>query len=85
MRIHHDPRYYPGGTFEIVAPAASRENVYIRSASLDGKPLTRPWFHQRDLIDGGRLELQLGPEPNREWGSRPEDAPPSMSRPVASR
>ncbi len=53
-------------------------NVYIHSARLDGKPLQRPWFYHRELIDGGTLELDLGPEPNRAWGSRPEDAPPSM-------
>jgi len=53
--------------------AYSAENKYIQSAVLDGKPLDKPWFYHRELVDGGTggtLELQLGPEPNRTWGSR---------------
>ncbi len=77
--IHLDPKYYPGGTFTIKAENLSEENVYIQSAMLDGKPLNKPWFYQEDLVDGGELVVQLGPEPNKGWGSSPEDAPPSMS------
>ncbi len=42
------------------------------------KPLNRPWFYHRQLVAGGTLVLELGPVPNKRWGSRPEDAPPSM-------
>jgi putative alpha-1,2-mannosidase len=51
----------------------------VQSAQLDGKPLTKPWFYHDDLVDGGTLLLQMGPKPNMKWGSKPEDAPPSMS------
>ena len=57
----------------------SQENRYIQSAKLDGKKLSRPWFYHSDLVDGGSLVLQMGPEPNEDWGSDPEDAPPSLS------
>jgi len=80
VTIHLDERYYPGGRFEIVTRANSPRNKYIQSATLDGRPLKKPWFYHRELVDGGTLILDLGPEPNRKWGSRPEDAPPSMSR-----
>ena len=80
VTIHLDPRYYPGGKFVITAQNNSPENAYIQSATLDGKPLERPWFYHRELIDGGSLDLHLASKPNRNWGSRPEDAPPSMSR-----
>ncbi|MBL7040765.1 MAG: GH92 family glycosyl hydrolase [Pirellulaceae bacterium] len=80
VTIHLDSRYYPGGTFVIIARNNSAENQYIQSAVLDGQSLERPWFYHRELVDGGTLELQLGPEPNKAWGSQPEDAPPSMSR-----
>ena len=53
--------------------------MYIQSGTLNGELLTRPWFYHRQLIEGGTLILALGPEPNRQWGARPEDAPPSMS------
>lgn len=79
ITIHLDPRYYPGGKFVITTSNNSHQNQYIQSALLNGKPLERPWFYHRELIRGGTLELDLGPEPNRNWGSRPSDAPPSMS------
>ena len=79
VTIHLDPDYYPGQKFVIVARNNSARNRFIQSATLNGRSLTRPWFYHRELVKGGELELVLGPEPNKEWGSRPEDAPPSMS------
>jgi predicted alpha-1,2-mannosidase len=77
--VHLDPRYYDGEQFVIEVARASEEDVYIQSARLNGEPLERPWFYHRELAQGGKLELVLGPEPNEAWGSRVEDAPPSMS------
>jgi predicted alpha-1,2-mannosidase len=77
--IHLDEKYYPGKTFTIETKNRSDENKYIQSASLDGKPLNKPWFYHSELIDGGNLILKMGPKPNFKWGSNPEDAPPSMS------
>ena len=80
VTIHLDGRYYPGGTFVIEARNNSKTNVYIQSATLDGKPLDKPWFYHRELVDGGRLILDMGSEPNRAWGSAPDAAPPSMTK-----
>ena len=77
--IHLDPDYYAGDQFVIEVERASEEDVYIQSARLNGEALERAWFTHRELAQGGRLELVLGPEPNEAWGSRVEDAPPSMS------
>ena len=79
ITIHLNPRYYPGGRFTIVTHNNKPDNIYVQSARLDGQPLHKPWFEHRQLVDGGTLELDLGPNPNRTWGSRPQDAPPSMS------
>ncbi|HEY9167288.1 MAG TPA: GH92 family glycosyl hydrolase [Candidatus Kryptonia bacterium] len=68
-----------GNSFDIKADNVSIQNKYIESATLNGKPLMKPWFTQEDLAHGGILELQMGPRPNKSWGSAPEDAPPSMS------
>jgi predicted alpha-1,2-mannosidase len=76
--IHLDERYHAGETFVIEVERASPGSIYIQSASLNGEPLDRPWFYHRDLVRGGALKLVLGEEPNKRWGSRPEDAPPSM-------
>ena len=79
VTLHLDGRYYPGGRFVIEARNNSKANVYIQSAMLDGKVLDRPWFYHRELVDGGRLVLEMGSEPNRGWGSGPGAAPPSMT------
>ncbi|GAA4302893.1 GH92 family glycosyl hydrolase [Compostibacter hankyongensis] len=80
ITIHLDNKYYSGKTFVIEARNTSDTNRYIQSAILDGKPLNKPWFYHSDLVDGGKLVLEMGPEPNKKWGSGPQDAPPSMSR-----
>ena len=77
--IHLDNKYYSGKTFTITANNVSKNNRYIQSAKLDGKTLTKPWFYHSDLADGGSLVLEMGSKPNKQWGSAPEDAPPSMS------
>jgi putative alpha-1,2-mannosidase len=79
IAVHLDPRYYEGEQFVIEVARGSELDAYIQSARLNGEPLERPWFYHRELAKGGTLELVLGPEPNKEWGSRVEDAPPSMS------
>ncbi len=59
----------PGGkTFTVIAHHASTLNKYIQSATLDGKPLDTPWFTHAQLVSGGRLELEMGPKPNKKWG-----------------
>lgn len=68
-----------GKRFVIEAPGASAQNKYIQSATLNGKPLDKPWFEHRELAKGGKLVLEMGPRPNIEWGSAPGDAPPSMT------
>lgn len=66
-----------GKTFSVVAKSNSATNKYIQSARLNGRALNRSWFTHRQLAEGGVLELSMGATPNRLWGSRPEDAPPS--------
>ncbi len=68
-----------GKTFTIKADSVSVRYKYIQSATLNGKALNKPWFTQQDIENGGTLDLQMGPRPNRKWGSADADAPPSMS------
>jgi predicted alpha-1,2-mannosidase len=69
-----------GKRFTVSARNTSAKNKYIQSATLNGRPLNRPWFEHADLANGGTLVLEMGPRPNTEWGSAPDAAPPSMSR-----
>lgn len=66
-----------GNTFTIIANNCSKVNKYIQSAKLNGADLNRPWFTHEDILQGSTLELEMGPYPNKEWGSSPESAPPS--------
>jgi putative alpha-1,2-mannosidase len=70
-----------GKDFVIVAHNNSEKNIYIQSATLNGKPWDKPWFSQSDIANGGRLVLNMGPLANKRWGSAPGAAPPSMSEP----
>ena len=65
-----------GKTFRIIAHGTSAISKYIQSAKLNGEPLNRPWFDHSTLVRGGTLTLQMGSEPNKEWGCLPEAAPP---------
>lgn len=67
-----------GKSFVIVARNVSDENKYIQSATLNGRPLNRPWFRHAEIADGGELVLEMGPRPNRSWGSDAGAAPPSF-------
>jgi len=69
-----------GKRLEIVARNNSTTNLYIQSATLNGKPWNKPWFSHSDIANGARLVLTMGPEPNKAWGSAPTNAPPSMSQ-----
>ena len=64
VKIHLDG----GNIFEIKAPNASKENKYIQSATLNGRPLGKCWFSHSDVVNGGKLEFEMGPRPNKSWG-----------------
>ena len=74
--IHLDPKYYPGRQFVIETKNNSLKNMYIQSATLNGKPLDKPWIYHSAAVHGARLVMTMGPEPNRNWGSASEAAPP---------
>jgi predicted alpha-1,2-mannosidase len=66
-----------GKIFTVKANNASWNNKYIQSAKLNGQPWNKAWFTHNDITSGGTLELEMGNRPNKQWGNRPEDAPPS--------
>jgi predicted alpha-1,2-mannosidase len=80
--IHLDSKYYPGRQFVIKAHNVSAENMYIQSATLNGEPLNQPWITHEMIVNGGTLTFYMGPEPNLDWGSSFEAAPPSLTRKV---
>ncbi|WP_298063330.1 GH92 family glycosyl hydrolase [uncultured Rikenella sp.] len=67
-----------GRTFTVIAENNGSENIYIQSATLNGKPYTKAYITYRDIMDGGELKLVMGPQPNEGFGAAPEDRPRSV-------
>jgi len=68
-----------GKTFSVRAEKLSDENLYIQSATLDGKAYDKAYLRHDDLVKGGTLVFSMGAKPNRAWASSPGSAPYSMS------
>lgn len=56
-------------TFTITANNNSDTNYYIQSATLNGKILNRPWLSHDEIMQGGILQFDMGPRPNKNWGT----------------
>lgn len=56
-----------GKTFRIEALGASSGKQYIRSATLNGKPLNRTWITHQEIISGGTLSFEMSSQPNPDW------------------
>lgn len=54
--------------FTIEALNNSEQNVYIQKATLNGKDYDKCWIDYSDIIKGGLLKLEMGSQPNRNWG-----------------
>jgi predicted alpha-1,2-mannosidase len=61
----------PGGRFfRVRVKNNSSKHVYIQSARLNGRPLERSYLLHQEIMQGGTLELVMGPRPNlRLWTS----------------
>jgi len=68
VTIQLGERYGRGKTCTIKANNVSRTNKYIQQATLNGKALDTFWFPASELVKGGKLVLEMGPEPNKQWG-----------------
>jgi predicted alpha-1,2-mannosidase len=69
-----------GKKFTIEANNNSSQNVYIQSATLNGKPFTHNWISHTDIMNGGTLHFEMGDKPNKTRGLALEDKPFSLSK-----
>ncbi|GGE52370.1 hypothetical protein GCM10011413_18320 [Pedobacter psychrotolerans] len=46
----------------------SKQNVYVQSATWNGKTLNNAWLYRDELMKGGTLTLKMGDQPNQNWG-----------------
>jgi predicted alpha-1,2-mannosidase len=68
-----------GKKFTIIAHNNSHENVYIQSATLNGKLYTRNYINYTDIVNGGTLTLEMSNVPNTSRGILDADKPFSLS------
>jgi predicted alpha-1,2-mannosidase len=73
-----------GRKFTIEAANNSKENVYIQSATLNGKPYSHNWIRHADIVNGGVLRFEMGNRPALNRGTKEEDKPFSLSKPDES-
>jgi len=61
-------RLQSGKTFRVIAENVSAGNLYVQSATLDGKPLNDPLITWEQIQSGATLRFRMGAKPSR-WGS----------------
>ena len=69
-----------GNKFVIEAPENSKENLYIQSATLNGRLLDKNYIHYDDIAEGGVLKFEMGSQPNKERCTSKYAAPFSLSK-----
>ena len=69
-----------GKKFVIEAPENSRQNVYIKSASLNGEPFTRNFIKHSEISNGGVLKLEMSNNPAITRGIAKPDKPFSLTK-----
>ncbi|MCK5148432.1 GH92 family glycosyl hydrolase [bacterium] len=68
-----------GKKFEINVENYSKENIYIQSILINGKPWSNTYL-PFDIIDrGGEVIFSMGSAPNYQFGTGDTDKPPSMT------
>lgn len=56
-----------GKTFIVLAPEASKENIYIQSVKLNGKPYNKSYITHEQIMNGDILEFEMGNKPGKVW------------------
>lgn len=63
MKMHLDN----GKIFMVLAPAVSKENIYIQSVKLDGKPYDKSYITHEQIMNGSVFEFEMGNKPGAVW------------------
>jgi putative alpha-1,2-mannosidase len=63
-----NPAYYKGKSFRIETRNNSSVNRYIQSSSLNDRKTTAFRIRHSDIVNGGKLVLDMGDAPNKQWG-----------------
>ena len=63
----------------ISAPRVSDTYRYVDQIKLNGRKYTKNYLTHKDLLRGGRLDIQMSDQPNKQRGTRDDDLPYSFS------
>jgi predicted alpha-1,2-mannosidase len=68
-----------GKTFKVVAENLSSSNAFIKSVTLNGKPLSRMYLRHEELIKGGELHFLMSTKAEATWSMQHLEVPYSMT------
>lgn len=69
-----------GKKFIIEANNNDTQNVYIQSATLNGKSFDKNYVQYKDIINGGTLKFEMASQPNKNRNTTKDAAPFSLTR-----
>ena len=69
-----------GKKFIVEANNNDTQNVYIQSATLNGKSFDKNYVQYNDIINGGTLKFEMGSQPNKNRNTTKDAAPFSLTR-----
>ncbi|RYX83573.1 hypothetical protein EON83_14330 [bacterium] len=70
-------RFVNGKSFKVTAVNNSAQNMYIQSATLNGKNYAKSFLTYTDIMNGGELVLRMGNKPKLSWGQSKANRPVS--------
>lgn len=62
----------------VVKASGAVGSPYVRSLKVNGESWSKTWLPESFVDHGGTLDYELSDSPDRQWGTHPEDAPPSF-------
>ncbi|MBP3942655.1 GH92 family glycosyl hydrolase [Sphingobacteriaceae bacterium WQ 2009] len=68
-----------GKQFVIQAPSNSADNRYIKSASLNGKSFDLNYIKHQQIMQGGKLSVEMSAQPNKQRGTENKSFPYSFT------
>lgn len=56
-----------GKVFTVLAPKASRQNIYVQSVKVNGEPYRKSYFTHEQIMSGATVEFEMGDRPGKVW------------------
>jgi predicted alpha-1,2-mannosidase len=66
INLNHD--YFDGSKIEILAEKNDQVNRYIQSVKIEVRDHSSQFIDFKQLVSGATIELEMGNQPNKEWG-----------------